>query len=201
MLEVVTSASVLRLLKQEALKDAKYQRIKERVEAGTAKGFRVISDLVYTVKEDNLQLLLPEGTTRGLIISESHDNPSSGHLGRDKTLHAILENFYWPGVTADVTNYVNSCFTCQSNKSIAKKPIGLLKPLDIPHKPWRQVSMDFIVQLPLTTKGNDAIFVCVDRFSKMAHFVPCKTTITAVETAKMYFDHIWRLHGMPLNIV
>jgi transposase InsO family protein len=61
--------------------------------------------------------------------------------------------------------------------------------------------MDFITQLPKTKAGHDAIVVFVDVFSKMVHFVPTKTTATAPETAKLFFDHIFRLHGLPQSIV
>ena len=61
--------------------------------------------------------------------------------------------------------------------------------------------MDFITQLPKTKAGHDAIVVFVDVFSKMVHFVPTKTTATAPETAKLFFDHIFRLHGLPHSII
>ena len=53
--------------------------------------------------------------------------------------------------------------------------------------------MDFIVQLPKTKAGFDAIVVFVDTFSKMTHFAPTKTTASAPDTAKLFFDHIFRL--------
>ena len=51
--------------------------------------------------------------------------------------------------------------------------------------------MDFITQLPKTKAGHDAIVVFVDTFSKMVHFAPTKTTATAPETAKIFFDYIF----------
>src|SRR5215217_1328932 len=61
--------------------------------------------------------------------------------------------------------------------------------------------MDFITQLPRTKAGHDAIVVFVDTFSKMVHFVPTKTTASAPDTAKLFFDHIFKLHGLPKSIV
>src|SRR4051812_10814739 len=61
--------------------------------------------------------------------------------------------------------------------------------------------MDFIVQLPITKSGYDAIVVFVDTFSKMVHFAPTKTTAMAPDTARLFFDHIFRLHGLPKSIV
>ena len=63
------------------------------------------------------------------------------------------------------------------------------------------VSMDFIVELPRTSSRHDAIFVVVDKFSKMGHFIPTSTTVTAPVTAQLFFDNIVRLHGVPKVIV
>jgi len=60
--------------------------------------------------------------------------------------------------------------------------------------------MDFIVELS-PSEGLDAIYVCVDRLTKMAHFIPNKTTITAEGTARLFYQHVWKHHGLPADIV
>ena len=65
-------------------------------------------------------------------------------------------------------------FFCAKAKS-RLNPHGLYQPLPIPSSPWEDIFMDFIVGLPRTKKGRDFIFIVVDRFSKMAHFIPCHT--------------------------
>src|SRR6185295_4489635 len=70
-----------------------------------------------------------------------------------------------------------------------------------PTKNWQQITMDLIVSLPKTKDGHDAIVVFVDKLSKMVHFVATKTSITAPELAKIFFDNVFKLHGMPEGII
>src|SRR3954467_11000388 len=77
---------------------------------------------------------------------------------------------------------------------------GTLKPFPIPEWKWDKVSMDFITGFPKTQKGNDAIFVVVDRLSKVAHFLPVRESITASQLAELYISRIVSLHGVPLEI-
>jgi hypothetical protein len=100
----------------------------------------------------------------------------------------------------EVDKLVKSCRVCQVSKGVATNA-GLYLPLSIPEQPWTNVSMDFVLCLPRTQKGNDFVFVVVDRFSKMVHFIACKKTADAVNVAQLYFREVYRLHGLSLSIV
>ena len=131
------------------------------------------------------------------IVKELHEE---GHVGRDRTLQLISQSYFWPTIRKEVERFVERCHIFQVSKGTATNA-GLYMPLPVPIKPWIDISMDFVLGLPRTQRGNDSIFVVVDRFSKMAHFIACKKTADAVRVAELFFKEVYRLHGLPESIV
>jgi hypothetical protein len=123
-----------------------------------------------------------------------------GHFGVCKTHEVLAAHFFWPRMRKDVERVIACCTTCQKAKSHLSNN-GLCMPLPVPTSPWLDISMDFVLGLPRTKKGRDGIFVVVDRFSKMAHFIPCHKTDDATRVADLFFREIIRLHGIPTTIV
>jgi hypothetical protein len=181
------------LLKDSLSSDPFFGPILEDVSTRTQGGFVLHNGFLFK----GIQLCIPEGSLRLKIIKERHDK---GHMGRDKTLQLVAEQFYWPSMRREVDKLVKSCRVCQVSKGVATNA-GLYLPLSIPEQPWTNVSMDFVLCLPRTQKGNDFVFVVVDRFSKMVHFIACKKTADAVNVAQLYFREVYRLHGLSLSIV
>ena len=78
--------------------------------------------------------------------------------------------------------------------------MGELEPLPIPKQWWDMINVDFIMEL-LEAHGHDAVMNVVDSVSKRAHFLPMNTTITALGAAQLYLAHVWKLHGLPKQVV
>ena len=167
----------------------------------TRKIFRLSRIKYITLGMGRMQLYLPTGKFRDLILQECHDTRYAGHLGVKKTADLILRDFYWPTVQADVATYVATCEECQRNKPSNLRPAGLLQPLEVPGHRWERISMDFITHLPKTKTGYDALLVMVDYITKMMILRPTYNTVTAVETARLVVDSVVRAHGLPRVIV
>lgn len=152
----------------------------------------------YLFKEN--KLCIPNCSMRELLVREAHGGGLMGHFGVQKTLEVLKEHFFWPKMRKDVNKICERCVTCKQAKS-KSKPHGLYTPLPVPCEPWVDISMDFVLGMPRTKNGRDSVFVVVDRFSKMAHFIPCHKTDDASHIADLFFKEIVRLHGVPRTIV
>jgi hypothetical protein len=86
-------------------------------------------------------------------------------------------------------------------KAEHQRPVGLLQPLKIPEWKWEEIEMDFIVGLPRTQAEYDSIWVIVDHLTKVAHFIPVKTTYSGAKLTELYMSRIVCLHGVPKKIM
>ncbi|EDN08461.1 hypothetical protein HCAG_04960 [Histoplasma mississippiense (nom. inval.)] len=127
------------------------------------------------------------------LLRIHHDDPHAGHFGLEKTEELLRH----------VKEYVETCDVCQRIKVPRHKQYGELAPLPVPKGPWQDLSMDFIVDLPKSTrvKGYDSILVIVDRFTKMAKYIPTHKKVKAPELADLFLDAIIRDHGSPKSLV
>jgi IS30 family transposase len=104
-------------------------------------------------------------------------------------------------MTVDIAKYVSECDTCHRMKANHLKSVGVLQPLSIPTWKWDDISIDFIVGLPLTARKKDSIWVIVDRLTKTSHFIAVHTTYSVQQYAKLYIDQIVCLHGILKTII
>ena len=146
------------------------------------------------------QLCIPQGSTRDFIILKIHAGGLAGHFGRNKTIELLERQLFWPNLKRNVNQVISQCRTCQTAKQV-KQNTGLYTLLPVPVRPLEDVSMDFVLGLPRTPKRHDSIMVVVDRFSKMAYFIPCSKTSDASRLAQLYFDEVAKHHEVPKTIV
>ncbi|KAF1334651.1 reverse transcriptase, partial [Globisporangium splendens] len=137
---------------------------------------------------------------RNRVLFEYHDAPFRGHPGREKTYLALSRDFCWSHQYKWVRKYVRACEVCQCVKP-APVTNAPLRSLPVPADCWKSVSMDFIFGLPADSSKKTGILVIVDRFSKMVHLSAVPASVTAKQTAQIFLDSVFRLHGMPTEIV
>jgi hypothetical protein len=121
--------------------------------------------------------------------------------GSTEMYQDLKQNFWWSNMKVDIAKYVAECDTCHLMKASHLKSAGVVQPLSIPRWKWDDISMHFIVGLPLTARKKDSIWVIVDRLTKTAHFIAVHTTYSVQQYAKIYMYQIVRLHGIPKTII
>jgi hypothetical protein len=104
----------------------------------------------------------------------------------------------------DVKEHIGTCGVCQRTHTQRHRPYGELQSLPIPDGPFQELTMDFIVDLPPSTfegKVYDSILVFVDRYTKVARYIPCNKTCTSAQLADIFVKEIVCKYGMPKGIV
>jgi hypothetical protein len=160
----------------------------------------------FTLSENDLLLFnnllyIPDNHDLKIeILQQCHDTSLSGQLGQAKTYSLVARHYHWLGMRAFVNTYVTGCDTCQRNKTPRHFPLGSLQPLSLPSWPWIYISIDAIVKLP-ESDSYDFIMVIVCRLTKMSDFLPFKEEGFTSEHLATMFNFIFRLHGIPQDIV
>lgn len=144
-------------------------------------------------------LFVPD-SARSNVLQWAHCSKLTCHPGISRTLAFIKQRFWWPSMSQDTRAFVSSCSVCARSKSSNQQPAGLLHPLPVPKRPWSHIAVDFVTGLP-PSAGNTTILTIVDRFSKAVHYLPLPKLPTATETANLLIQHVYRLHGIPSDIV
>ena len=162
--------------------------------------YQLQNNLIIT-RETPYRIFIPDDQPLRLaLFQEIHDSPLAGHPGFHKLIAYIRRHFIGPKLRPDALDFIRSCPQCQKSKPRHDKHYGEIMPLQPPEEPWQDISLDLITKLP---KSNNytAILVIVDRFSKMAHFIPTHHDSDTPALAQQVFDNIIRLHGFLHSIV
>ena len=155
------------------------------------------------VRYRQTRLFVPDyAELRRKLCQAAHDGPPFGHPGAAKTSELLSRDYWWPGMLLTVKQFCRNCHVCRRTKHSTEQYHGALKTLPVADRRWRHLSMDFIVGLPPSTFNGllcENILVIVDRLTKMTHVVPC-SDMSADATAALFYQHVWRLHGLPVTL-
>ncbi|GJV73539.1 putative reverse transcriptase domain-containing protein [Tanacetum coccineum] len=150
--------------------------------------FEVCSDGIKCFEK---RVWLPQfGGLRDLIMHESHKSKYSIYIGSDKMYQDLKQLYWWPNMKAEIATYVSKCLTCAKVKAEHQRPSRLLQQPEIPVWKWEKITMDSIIGLPKTPSGYKSIWVIVDRLTKLAHFLPVKTTYSMEKLTQLYMKEI-----------
>jgi hypothetical protein len=142
-----------------------------------------------------------KATLKKKILYEAHTSRYSIHLGSTKMYHDLRQQFWWTRMKRETACYVPECDTCRKVKADYIKPGGLLQPLSILNWKWDDISMDFIVELPLTANKCNLIWAIVDRLTKSAQFIPVNTNYNIQKYAEIYIARVLYLQGVSKTII
>ena len=139
------------------------------------------------------------------VIRDHHDDPLQGHPGVAKTMELLGRTYAAPRLRTHVEQYIKECVLCQQNKSSRHAKYGQIKFATIPESPWKDVTMDFVVKLPMSkdpvsNDEYDSIMVIVDKLTKYAIMIPFKETYKANQLGFILLDRLIRDHGIPESI-
>ena len=202
-------SGVLRNWDESALEDEEYQAVKRTLQE-EKRAFPRELGLKLSVSECTLnpqgrvtyrsRSWVPSGQDlRTRLIQEIHDSVITGHPGREGTYAAVARQFFWPKMSTDVRQFVRNCDGCAANKSWRDRRHGFLKPLPIPERIWKEVSIDFVDKLE-PSGGCQSIVVITDRLSKGV-LMDGLPDLEAETVAKWFIKNYYPHHFLPDAIV
>jgi hypothetical protein len=196
---LVVQPKLIDRIREAQKRDKEINSIRDALKEGKANDFS--EDEQGTIWFEKQVCVANDSDVRKIIFREAHETSYSIHPGNTNMYMDLKERFWWNNIKRDIAEYIAKCDVCNRVKAEHQKPAGLLQPLIVPDWKWDQIGMDFITGIPRTKSGYDSIWVVVDHLTKVAHFIPVKTTYTSAKLAEIYMKRIVCLHGVPESIV
>jgi transposase InsO family protein len=166
--------------------------------------FRVQDNKLYKLVkswnpfEDAAYKLVVPKCSRTKIMQQMHEPPEAGHFGFFKTYNRIAEQYYWPKMRSDISNFVAKCKTCLAQKPCQSAKAGLMSSRVV-EKPWQVLCSDLVGPFPRSKSGNTCVFSVVDFFSKFVILTPVKDG-TAKSICPV-LEKMFQFHGAPELLV
>uniref|UniRef100_A0ABD2WL33 RNA-directed DNA polymerase n=2 Tax=Trichogramma kaykai TaxID=54128 RepID=A0ABD2WL33_9HYME len=147
--------------------------------------------------EGKWKLVVPR-EQRVVVLRECHDEPTAGHLGREKTYERIAESYFWPRMYTDVADYVRKCQICQQIKVEQRAQRGLMGYRAI-RKPWHTVAADIAGPFPKSYNGMEYMLIFEDLFSKWVECIPIRQA-NGKTILKFFKERIVLRYGPPRTL-
>nr|AAQ56283.1 putative polyprotein [Oryza sativa Japonica Group] len=192
--------TLLDQIREAQKNDPDMHGILKNMKQGKAAGFT--EDEHGTLWNGNRVCVPDDKELKQLILQDAHESPYSIHPGSTKMYLDLKGKYWWVSMKREIAEFVALCDVCQRVKAEHQRPAGLFQPLQVPEWKWDEIGMDFITGLPKTQGGYDSIWVVVDGLTKVARFIPVKTTYGGNKLAELYFARIKKLQeelGTRLN--
>ena len=154
-------------------------------------------DVATWEKKNGLWVVPPKHSLE--VLRQHDDSQVAVHWGRHRTQELVSQNFIWDKWLEDVARYVVGCVKCLKSKADRHSRQTKLVPMPTGEHPFEEIAMHFVGKLP-ESEASNAILVVTDRFTKVQHYIPAKTTWTAEDVANSYINDIWKLYGLPRHI-
>ncbi|CAK9811642.1 Activity-regulated cytoskeleton associated protein 1 [Anthophora quadrimaculata] len=198
-------------IRDEQLKDAEIKKIIDCFEEAeqsenflhwTQKGYILANGVLYRHAPDTdaeeAQLVVP-AQEREKVLPEYHDAPTAGHYGAERTIHRILQRYFWPGLRRDVVRHVRNCIQCQRYKASNLKPAGLLQTPTMQQR-FEIVSVDLFGPLPASKNGKRWILIAEDAASRWVELFPLRQA-TAEACAVTLVNEVFLRYGVPRRLI
>ena len=180
------------------VRQRQYETLSKPTGAGAVENWGL--DANGLLRRGNAVYVPDDPAVRAELLQANHDDLLGGHFGVSKTLEILQRKYFWEGMRKDVKEHVTTCDVCQRTAVKRHLPYGELSSFPLPSRPWQEITLDFITGLPPSRfrgKVYDSILVIVDRYTKMARYIPTTKEINAAELAELFMLHVVKDFGVP----
>ena len=115
--------------------------------------------------------VLNNALLRTNIITEAHNSPAAGYLGRENTYSILARMYFWPRMSLNIQQFIQNCDVCGRTKPQRELKRGLLQLLPLLYRIQKEISIDFITNLPLSN-GYQNLIVVTNCLSKDIILIP-----------------------------
>jgi hypothetical protein len=137
------------------------------------------------------------------VIALFHDSITAGHPGITKTIHAVAQYYWWPGMKDFITQYIKGCMICQIHKVNTHPMKPPLYPITVDPDtlPFQVIVLNFVTKLPVSEGFNSILTITDHDCSKASILILCNKSITAEGTAELYAKYVVPHYSIPTKVI